>query len=77
MVPRRCVSPKPRFLESPSPLLHACFFARNSTPSPLDASIYSLLTIISILPAKGDNGVLRTTLERCPTLTRWYKSHEQ
>ncbi|GAA5831733.1 hypothetical protein JCM3766R1_004998 [Sporobolomyces carnicolor] len=55
----------------------ARWFLGAATPSPLDASIYSLLTIISILPAKGDNGVLRTTLERCPTLTRWYKSHEQ
>ncbi|GAA5872338.1 hypothetical protein JCM16303_004483 [Sporobolomyces ruberrimus] len=47
-----------------------------SSPSQLDALLYSLLSIISVLPAKGDSGLLRTTLERCPSLTRWYKSHD-
>jgi hypothetical protein len=51
-------------------------FFSSSSPSQLDASLYSLLSIISILPAKGDSGLLRTTLDRCPRLTKWYKSHE-
>ncbi|GAA5909446.1 uncharacterized protein JCM6883_003947 [Sporobolomyces salmoneus] len=52
------------------------WFLGANSPTQLDASVYSLLSIISVLPAKGDSGILRTTLERCPNLSRWYKSHE-
>ncbi|GAA5834864.1 hypothetical protein JCM5353_004905 [Sporobolomyces roseus] len=52
------------------------WFLGASSPSQLDALLYSLLSIISVLPSKGDSGLLRTTLERCPALSKWYKSHD-
>ncbi|GAA5962817.1 hypothetical protein JCM3765_001531 [Sporobolomyces pararoseus] len=53
------------------------WFLGNKLPSQLDGLIYSLLSIISILPEQSQSGLLRKTLDkRCPSLTKWYKSLE-
>ncbi|GAA5975657.1 hypothetical protein JCM5350_002682 [Sporobolomyces pararoseus] len=54
------------------------WFLGNNSPTQLDALIYSLLSIISILPEQSQGGLLlRTTLDKqCPGLTKWYKSLE-
>ncbi|GAA5934798.1 uncharacterized protein JCM15063_003069 [Sporobolomyces koalae] len=52
------------------------WFFGSSSPTQFDAILYSLLSIIAVLPAQGDHKLLRTTLERSPSLTKWYKAHE-
>ncbi|GAA6058817.1 hypothetical protein JCM10212_001933 [Sporobolomyces blumeae] len=52
------------------------WFLGASTPSQLDAQLYSVLSIISVLPARGDGSILRTALERCPALVQWCRSHD-
>ncbi|GAA6005652.1 hypothetical protein JCM11491_003714 [Sporobolomyces phaffii] len=63
-------------LEAKAQEHNGIWFLPSTSPTRLDALLYALVSIIAVLPAKGDSGLLRTTLERCPTLTRWYKSHE-
>ncbi|GAA5851421.1 hypothetical protein JCM9279_001061 [Rhodotorula babjevae] len=46
-----------------------------SAPTRLDALLYALLSIASVLPPSCDK-VLRPTLERCPRLLAWVKAHD-
>ncbi|GAA5925091.1 hypothetical protein JCM1841_005783 [Sporobolomyces salmonicolor] len=53
------------------------WFHGSSSPSQLDAMLYSLLSIISVLPASGDGGALRSAFDsRCPALVGWVKRHD-
>ncbi|GAA5892996.1 hypothetical protein JCM8208_004148 [Rhodotorula glutinis] len=46
-----------------------------SSPTRLDALLYALLSIASVLPPSCDK-VLRPTLERSPRLLAWVKAHD-
>ncbi|KPV76499.1 uncharacterized protein RHOBADRAFT_42840 [Rhodotorula graminis WP1] len=50
------------------------WFGGASSPTRLDALVYALLSIASVLPPSCDK-VLRPTLERCPRLLAWVKAH--
>ncbi|GAA5890629.1 hypothetical protein JCM5296_004321 [Sporobolomyces johnsonii] len=53
------------------------WFHGSSSPSKLDAMLYSLLSIISVLPVSGDGGALRSAFDsRCPALVGWVKRHD-